>query len=139
MPAPGARPGCGPRPCPGAAMRPPRQHWEKGPAMTAPTQEHTAPRTLAEPIEVRFTPAGVPLAVRWRGRLWPVAAEPLHWFDRVNWWETTLPAGPGQGNIVQTEHWRIQVRATSTSPLRTLDLCRHPGRDRWELAAVSDI
>ncbi|WP_308190840.1 hypothetical protein [Arthrobacter hankyongi] len=50
--------------------------------MTAVPREQTAPQALSEPACIRFAPGGQPLAVRWRGRLWPVAAEPLHWFDR---------------------------------------------------------
>ncbi|EMY35002.1 hypothetical protein D477_006698 [Arthrobacter crystallopoietes BAB-32] len=105
--------------------------------MTA-VQEPAAQRTLNEPVEVRFTPQGVPLAVRWRGRLWPVAAEPVHWFSRWNWWESELPAGPGRGQLIEIEYWRLQVRATSTSPPRTLEVRRHPGWEGWHLIRVSD-
>lgn len=105
--------------------------------MTA-VQDHPAQRTLSEPVEVRFTPQGVPLAVRWRGRLWPVAAEPLHWNSGWNWRESDLPAGPGQGQLVEIEYWRLQVRATSSSPLRTLEVRRHPGWDGWHLTCVCD-
>jgi len=38
--------------------------------------------TLDVNVEVRFTPAGTPLAVRYDGRIWEVAAEPVHWFTR---------------------------------------------------------
>jgi hypothetical protein len=78
------------------------------------------------------------LAVRWRGRLWRVAAEPVRWFSRWNWWESSLPAGPGQGNIVYVEFWRLQVQAASTSPLRTLEVRKHPGWGGWHLVHVSD-
>jgi hypothetical protein len=44
--------------------------------------------TLDAPVDVRFTAAGTPLAVRYDGRVWAVAAEPLHWFTRDSWWET---------------------------------------------------
>lgn len=95
--------------------------------------------TLNDPIEVRFTQRGTPLAVRWRGRVWPVAAEPVRWYGRWNWWEADLPAGPGHGNLVEVEYWRVQVRATSTSPLRTFELNKHPGQEGWHLIAVSDV
>ena len=36
--------------------------------------------TLNAPVDVRFTAAGTPLAVRYDGRIWAVAAEPVHWF-----------------------------------------------------------
>lgn len=31
-------------------------------------------------VDVRFTPAGNPLAVRYNGRIWAVMADPVHWF-----------------------------------------------------------
>lgn len=104
--------------------------------MTA-VQEDAGQRTFNEPVEVRFTPRGVPLAVRWRGRLWPVAAEPLHWTCGWNWPESGLP-GPGHGQLVEIEHWRLQVRAASSSPLRTLDVRKHPGWDGWHLTHAGD-
>lgn len=103
-----------------------------------PVQEHAGQRTLSDPVEVRFTPQGVPLAVRWRGRLWPVAAEPLHWTSGWNWRESDLPAGSGQGQLVEIEYWRLQVRAASSSPLRTLEVRRHPGWDGWYLTHAGD-
>jgi hypothetical protein len=106
--------------------------------MTAAVQEPAAHGTQGEPVQVRFTAAGVPPAVRWRGRAWPVAAEPFHWFDRFNWWESGLGAAPGRGNLVDIECWRLQVRVTSTSPLRTFELRRYPGREDWQLAGISD-
>ena len=37
-------------------------------------------KPLNVPVQVRFTAAGTPLAVRYDGRIWAVAAEPVHWF-----------------------------------------------------------
>jgi hypothetical protein len=113
--------------------------------MTA-VQEQAGQRTLNDPVEVRFTPQGVPLAVRWRGRLWPVAAEPLHWNSGWNRRESGLPAGPGHGHghghghgqPAGLEFWRLQVRATSSSPLRTLEVRKHPGWEGWYLTRVGD-
>jgi hypothetical protein len=39
--------------------------------------------TLNTPVDVRFTTAGTPLAVRNDGKIWAVAAEPLHWFTTI--------------------------------------------------------
>ncbi|MEW1857004.1 hypothetical protein AB0282_11895 [Pseudarthrobacter oxydans] len=90
------------------------------------------------PVDVRFTKAGVPLAVRYDGKIWAVAAEPLHWFTRDSWWETRRSVPVGVGNVVDIEHWRVQVRLTSTSALRTFELRRDPLSEQWLLAAITD-
>ncbi|MDV2981605.1 UNVERIFIED_CONTAM: hypothetical protein Q9R71_30970 [Actinomycetes bacterium ARC8] len=90
------------------------------------------------PVQVRFTAAGTPLAVRYDGRIWAVAAEPVHWFTRSDWWSTAKRAPVGIGNLVDIENWRVQVRLTSTSPLRTFELRRDPLSDQWLLAAITD-
>jgi len=90
------------------------------------------------PVDVRFTPAGVPLAVRYDGRIWAVAAEPAHWFTRDSWWDTRRTAPVGIGNVVDVEHWRVQVRLSSTDPLRTFELRRDPLSEQWLLATITD-
>lgn len=47
-------------------------------------------------MDVRFTPAGNPLAVRYNGRIWAVMADPVHWFARDAWWETRRKAAAPQ-------------------------------------------
>lgn len=94
---------------------------------------------LDVPVQVRFTAAGTPLAVRYDGQIWAVAAEPVHWFTRSDWWNTTKRAPVGIGNLVDIENWRVQVRLTSTSALRTFELRRDPLSDQWLLAAISDV
>lgn len=94
--------------------------------------------TLGTPVDVRFTVAGVPLAVRYDGKVWAVAAEPLHWFTRDSWWETRRNVPVGIGNVVDVEHWRLQVRSDSMSPLRTFDLRRDPLSEQWVLESISD-
>ena len=57
----------------------------------------TASETALDiPVDVRFTPAGHPLAVRYNGRIWAVMADPVHWFDRESWWDTRRTAASGQ-------------------------------------------
>lgn len=90
------------------------------------------------PVDVRFTPAGTPLAVRYDGRIWAVAAEPVHWFSRDSWWDTRRTAPRGIGNVVDVEHWRVQVRLDSTAPLRTFELRRDPLSEQWLLATITD-
>ena len=101
------------------------------------TITHEAP-TLDTPVDVRFTTAGTPLAVRYDGKIWPVAAEPLRWFTRDSWWETRRSVPVGVGNVVDIEHWRVQVRLGSDSPLRTFELRRDPLSEQWLLEAITD-
>jgi hypothetical protein len=94
--------------------------------------------TLDAPVDVRFTPAGVPLAVRYNGRIWVVAAEPVRWFSRSDWWRTAKRGPVGIGNLVDIEHLQVQVRLTSTSALRTFELRRDPLSEQWLLAGITD-
>ena len=103
--------------------------------MTA-VEERAARRTLNDPVEVRFTREGVPLAVRRDGRLCPVAAEPLHWTSGWNWPEI-LP-GRAQG----TAGWlRLSTGSCRCGP-RPVPGCapsrrrRHPGWEGWHLIGV---
>lgn len=103
--------------------------------MTATVSE----TTLNAPVDVRLTAAGTPLAVRYDGRVWAVAAEPLHWFTRDSWWETQRTVPVGVGNVVDIEHWRVQVRlGSSTSALRTFELRRDPLLEQRLLECITD-
>jgi hypothetical protein len=98
----------------------------------------TASETALDvPVDVRFTAAGNPLAVRYDGRVWAVAAEPLHWFTRDSWWETRRSAPVGVGNIVDIEFWRVQVKLSANSALRTFLLRREPVATQWLLESIS--
>lgn len=99
----------------------------------------TGPAVLNTVVDVRFTAAGVPLAIRYDGHVWSVAADPFHWFARNNWWESGQGAQRGRGaDLVSVEYWKVQVRLTSTSALRTFTLRRDPGLPHWILESVSD-
>jgi hypothetical protein len=89
-------------------------------------------------VDVRFTPAGTPLAVRHEGRIWAVAADPVHWFARDAWWDTRRTAAVGSGDLVSIEYWRIQVRLGSNSALQTFTLRRNPLATQWLLDDTSD-
>jgi hypothetical protein len=94
--------------------------------------------TLDTPVDIRFTPAGTPLAVRYDGQIWAVAAEPVRWFTRDSWWENRRTAPAGVGNVVDIEHWRVQVRLSSASALRTFELRRDPLSEQWMLESIAD-
>lgn len=90
-------------------------------------------------VDVRFTAAGIPLAVRYLGRVWAVAATPVHWFTRHSWWETQRTVPVGVGNVVDIERWRLQVRlGSSNSALRTFELRRAPLSEQWLLETIID-
>lgn len=93
--------------------------------------------TLDVSVDVRFTAAGTPLAVRYDGRMWAVAAEPVHWFSRDSWWNTRRSAPVGAGNIVDIEFWRVQVKLSSNATLRTFLLRRDPVATQWLLESIS--
>jgi hypothetical protein len=78
------------------------------------------------------------LAVRHDGRIWAVAADPVHWFARDAWWDTRRTAAVGSGDLVSIEYWRVQVRLGSSSALRTFTLRRNPLSTQWLLDENSD-
>lgn len=92
--------------------------------------------TLDVPVDVRFTATGAPLAVRFDGRVWAAAADPVHWFTRDSWWNTRQSVPVGIGNVV--EHWRVQVRLSSNSALRTFELRLDPLSEQWLLESIDD-
>ncbi|MDI3213702.1 hypothetical protein [Arthrobacter sp. AL12] len=94
--------------------------------------------TLDVEVNVRFTAAGTPLAVRHEGRIWAVAADPVHWFTRDAWWNTRRTAAVGSGDLVSIEYWQLQVRLGSNSALRTFTLRREPLSTQWLLESISD-
>ncbi|WP_277524245.1 hypothetical protein [Arthrobacter sp. ES3-54] len=78
------------------------------------------------------------MAVRHDGRIWAVAADPVHWFARDAWWDTRRTAAVGSGDLVSIEYWRVQVRLGSSSALRTFTLRRNPLSTQWLLDENSD-
>ena len=94
----------------------------------------------AIPVDVRFTPAGAPLAVRCDGRIWAVDPDldTAHWYTRASWWETRHTVPVGIGNVIDIEHWRVQARSGSSSALLTIQLCRNPLSEQWQLEFITD-
>jgi hypothetical protein len=113
---------------------------------------------FSESVDVVCGPDGRPAELRWGGRKYSVCAEPVHWFERRQWWaeEQRAPLGSGQG-LVDHEIWRVQVVPSEATPGRTasavsapeaktpaapghltLDLVRHTGSGRWRLLRIHD-
>lgn len=97
--------------------------------------------SLNIPVDVRFTPAGTPLAIRYDAQIWAVdpTLENAHWYTRDSWWESRRTVPVGIGNVVDIEHWQVQVRLTSASALRTFELRRDPLSEQWLLEAITDV
>lgn len=94
---------------------------------------------LDAPVEVRFTAAGTPLAVRYDRKVWAVAADAVHWFNRDARWNSRHTATVGSDDLVSIEYWRVQVRlGTSKSALRTFTLRRDPLTTQWLLETIND-
>ena len=93
-----------------------------------------------EHVIVRTGPEGLPTAVLSRGREWAVGAEPVRWYERVNWWEVNrrMPKGLGR---VDVEVLQVQVRLGNNrrSALTTMLLERDGLGGGWRLReAVAD-
>jgi hypothetical protein len=78
------------------------------------------------------------LAVEREGRNWLVGAEPVRWFERVNWWEQQqrMPKGLGR---VDVEVWQVQARVGRNvrSELTTMELLRDQLGGGWKLRSVA--
>ena len=97
---------------------------------------------FSEGIEVVQTAAGLPLRLVWRGIRYTLAADPVRWYERRNWWDEVTRAAPGAGaGLVDREIWRVQVRrdggADSTAML-TLDLVKYLPAGRWRIIKIHD-
>ncbi|MDJ0318961.1 hypothetical protein [Pseudarthrobacter sp. PS3-L1] len=95
------------------------------------------PVEVPERVDVRFTLAGVPLAIRYAGRIWAIAADPVRWYEREPWWDTQTRAPIGV-DVVNVHVWRVQVRINTASPLRTMEIRRRPLSPSWVLSSIDD-
>ncbi len=94
---------------------------------------------FSESVEVACTPSGVPLRLLWRGHNYQMAAEPLRWYERRNWWAEEARAEMGRGaGLVDHEIWRIQARINETSQILTLDLSKQTGTQNWRIIRIHD-
>ncbi|MDQ0825458.1 hypothetical protein QFZ60_001631 [Arthrobacter sp. B2I5] len=87
-----------------------------------------------EHVIVRTDNSGRPTAVLSRGREWSVGAEPVRWFERINWWETSRRMPKGNSGV-DVEVLQLQVRLgnNSKSALTTLYLERGGAGGGWRL------
>jgi hypothetical protein len=95
--------------------------------------------TFSESVEVVQSTAGEPLHLVWRGRRYTLAADPVRWYQRRDWWDEQTRAGPGEGvGLVDREMWRVQVRRDGGQPLRTFDLVHYLPGGHWRVIKVHD-
>lgn len=85
-----------------------------------------------ESVGATTTPAGLPLRILWRGRTWHVRAQPVHWYERRNWWEITkrVPRETGAG-IVDLSVWQLQLQLGNAGELRTVLIAHDEATGRW--------
>ncbi|MDQ0276342.1 hypothetical protein QO003_000645 [Arthrobacter silviterrae] len=98
--------------------------------------------TFSDSVEVSLSTAGVPLHLLWQGRRYTLAAEPLCWYQRRNWWDEETRAARGDGiGLVDRQIWRVQVHrdgAPAGAALTTFDLVRYQPGERWRIIKVHD-
>ena len=87
-----------------------------------------------EHVIVHTDSDGMPTSVLSRGREWAVGAEPVRWFERINWWETSRRMPKGSGGV-DVEVLQLQVRLgnNSRSALATMYLQRDGMGGGWRL------
>ena len=92
-------------------------------------------------VDVSTTQAGVPISFVRQGHTWRVVIEPLRWYERVPWWETTQRMPRGQHSRIDVEVWQVQARIghNSRTPLVTFELMRGQDRTTWSLRSMEAI
>lgn len=87
-----------------------------------------------EIVEVQFATTGQPLRVRRQGRIWAVVAEPLRWFERINWWESELRASKNSKFRIDALVWQVQVSiGAKTSDVLTWELVHQSFTGGWNV------
>ena len=87
-----------------------------------------------EHVIVHTNSDGMPTAVLSQGREWAVGAEPVRWFERINWWETSRRMPKGSSGV-DVEVLQVQVRLGNSgrSALTTMYLQRDGLGGGWQL------
>jgi hypothetical protein len=87
-----------------------------------------------EQVYIHSTPDGTATAVVRGSHEWQIAEEPLRWFERVPWWESSTRMPRGQGRV-DVEVLQVQVRLgrNPLSSLATWELVRDGSGGGWYL------
>ena len=94
-----------------------------------------------EDFEVSTTAEGEPVSFLVEGRTWHVGAAPVRWFERVDWWKTTLRMPKGQCVHMDVMVWQVQARLgrNPKSSLVTFELVRGQDRGTWSMRSMESI
>ena len=92
-----------------------------------------------ENLEVTLA-AGRPIAFVRDGRTWHVGADPVRWFERLPWWQTSQRMERGTGRV-DVEVWRVQARIgrNPRSPLVTFEFVRGPDQVSWTMRSMEAV
>jgi hypothetical protein len=93
-----------------------------------------------ERIEV-VTAAGAPVGFVRDGRTWRVGAEPVRWFERVDWWSQSPRMKRGGNLKIDVEVWRVQARigGNPRTPLVTFELVLGQDRAAWSVRSMEAV
>lgn len=94
-----------------------------------------------ENVDVVATPAGMPVSFVRQGRTWVVGAEPMRWYERVAWWETTQRMPRGQHVRIDSEVWQVQARIghNPRMPLVSFELVCGQDRTTWSIRSMEAV
>ena len=85
------------------------------------------------------TAAGVPVSFVRDGRTWRIA-DPVHWFERIPWWESSqrMERGTGRMDVVV---WQVQARIghNPRTPLVTFELVLGQDRESWTCRSMEAV
>ena len=84
--------------------------------------------------------AGVPVAFERGGRTWRVGVDPVRWYERVPWWQTSKRMERGAGRM-DVEVWQVQARIghNPRTPLVTFELVRGQDREAWSVRSMEAV
>lgn len=77
--------------------------------------------------------SGVPVSFVHNGRTWRVAAEPVRWFERIDWWTVFKRYPRDNPPRIDLEVWRVQAQLGRRGELVTFDLIHSHERTAWLL------
>lgn len=105
------------RPATGELGADERGAGERGTGGATPGAAMPGRRFLDESAQIRFTPDGVPLVLRWHGGLWQIVGNSVSWVNAKSWWEPGPTALGGQGVLLRIRHWRFHAQTGPASPI----------------------